>query len=71
MLKGELIGDHVFATRAEAQSAVFRYIEVFYNRTPFHGTLGFYSPVDFEHHLNQNTNNPARRLVLRSGARST
>ena len=51
-LKGELIGDHVFATRAEAKSAVFRYIEIFYNRTRLHGALGFYSPVDFEHNLN-------------------
>ena len=28
-LKGELIGDHVFATRAEAKSAIFSYSEVF------------------------------------------
>ena len=51
-LKGELIGDHVFATRAEARSAIFRYIEIFYNRTRLHGALGFYSPVDFERNLN-------------------
>ena len=51
-LKGELIGEHVFATRAEAKSAIFRYIEVFYNRGRLHGALGFYSPVDFENQLN-------------------
>ena len=51
-MKTELIGDHVFASRAEAKSALFRYIEVFYNRTRLHGALGFYSPVDFEHNLN-------------------
>ena len=51
-LKGELIGDHVFATRAEAKSALFRYIEVFYNRVRLHGALGYTSPVDFEHNLN-------------------
>ena len=50
-MKGELIGDHVFATRAEARSAVFRYIEIFYNRTPLHGALGYTSPVDFENQL--------------------
>ena len=50
-LKGELIGDQVFATRAEARSEIFRYIEVFYNRTRLHGALGFQSPVDFENNL--------------------
>ncbi len=39
-LKGELIGDHVFATRAEAKSAIFSYIEIFYNRTRLSGFNG-------------------------------
>ena len=51
-LKTELIGDHVFASRAEAKSAIFSYIEVFYNRVRLHGALGFQSPVDFEYSLN-------------------
>lgn len=51
-LKSELIGDHVFATRAEAKSAIFGYIEIFYNRRRLHGALGFQSPVDFETQLN-------------------
>ena len=51
MLKGELIGDHVFATRAEAKSALFDYIEVFYNRRRLHSALGFQSPVDYENNL--------------------
>ena len=51
-LKTELIDGQVYATRAEAKSALFRYIEVFYNRARLHGALGFYSPVDFEHNLN-------------------
>ncbi len=50
-LKGELIGDHVFATRAEAKSALFSYIEIFYNRVRLHGALGYTSPVDFENNL--------------------
>ena len=50
-MKTELIGDYVFATRAEAKSAIFAYIEIFYNRTRLHGALGFYSPVDFENSL--------------------
>ena len=51
-MKTELIDGQVYATRAEARSAIFRYIEVFYNRTRLHGALGFYSPVDFERNLN-------------------
>ena len=51
-LKTEPIDGPVFATRAEAKSAIFSYIEVFYNRTRLHGALGFYSPVDFGHNLN-------------------
>ena len=51
-MKTELIDGQVYATRAEAKSAICRYIEVFYNRTRLHGALGFYSPVDFEHNLN-------------------
>ena len=50
-LKGELIGDHVFATRAEAKSALFDYIEVFYNRRRLHSALDFQSPVDYENNL--------------------
>ena len=51
-LKTELIDGQVYATRAEAKSAIFAYIEVFYNRVRLHGALGFYSPVDFERNLN-------------------
>ena len=51
-MKTELIDGQVYATRAEAKSAIFSYIEVFYNRVRLHGALGFYSPVDFEHNLN-------------------
>ena len=51
-LKTELIDGQVYATRAEAKSAIFHYIEVFYNRRRLHGALGFYSPVDFENNLN-------------------
>jgi transposase InsO family protein len=37
-----------WATRAELRSAVFEYIEGFYNPTRLHSTLGMRSPVEFE-----------------------
>ncbi len=51
-LKTELIDGQIYATRAEAKSALFHCIEVFYNRTRLHGALGYTSPVDFENSLN-------------------
>ena len=46
-LKTEL-GDVVYADCAAASSAVFDYIERFYNPTRRHSTLGYVSPVQFE-----------------------
>lgn len=37
-----------WATRADLRSAVFEYIEGFYNPTRLHSTLGMRSPVEFE-----------------------
>ena len=51
-LKYELVYQHRFATRAEARSAIFDYIEIFYNRTRLHSGLGYVSPVTFETKLN-------------------
>lgn len=51
-LKTERVDGQVYATRAEAKSEIFRYIEVFSNPVRLHGGLGFYSPVDFAHNLN-------------------
>jgi transposase InsO family protein len=47
-LKNELVHDHEFHTREEAQVAVFEFIEVFYNRQRLHQSLGYLSPVQFE-----------------------
>lgn len=47
-LKRELVRDTTFRTRDEAQSAIFEYIEVFYNRQRLHSSLGNVSPVSFE-----------------------
>ena len=51
-LKYETVYHRRFATRAEAKAALFDYIEVFYNRTRLHSSLGYKSPVSFESQLN-------------------
>jgi transposase InsO family protein len=47
-LKYELVYHHRFATQAEARTAIFDYIETFYNRTRLHSSLAYCSPVTFE-----------------------
>jgi putative transposase len=51
-LKYELVYHHRFATRAEARTAIFDYIETFYNRTRLHSSLAYLSPIHFESQLN-------------------
>ena len=51
-LKQELVYRRQFQTRTDARQAIFEWIEVFYNRTRLHSSLGFQSPVDFENQLN-------------------
>ena len=52
-LKYELVYHRRFATYAEARTAIFDYIECFYNRTRLHSSLGYVSPVQFESTSNQ------------------
>ena len=47
-LKYELVYHHRFATRAQARTAIFDYIETFYNRTRLHSSLDYQSPINFE-----------------------
>src|SRR2546428_5899898 len=47
-LKKELVHGADFATRAEARAAVVEYIEVFYNNTRRHSSLGYVSPAEYE-----------------------
>ncbi|WP_252738102.1 IS3 family transposase [Marinobacter salexigens] len=47
-LKVELIYAECFDSIRAAKSAIFEYIEVFYNRKRRHSALGYISPVEFE-----------------------
>jgi len=51
-LKGELVHQQHYATRAAARSSIFEYIEVFYNRRRRHSAIGYKSPEAFEASLN-------------------
>ncbi len=51
-LKYELVYHLRFATLSEARSAIFHYIETFYNRTRLHSSLDYQSPIKFESKLN-------------------
>ena len=47
-LKSELVWRTVFQTRSEAEQAIARYIDGFYNHIRRHSALDFVSPVQFE-----------------------
>lgn len=47
-LKVELIYAEQFTSIHEAKSAIFEYIEIFYNRQRKHSALGYKSPAEFE-----------------------
>lgn len=51
-LKYELVYHQRFATFSHARTAIFDYIETFYNRTRLHSSLAFKSPIEFESQLN-------------------
>ena len=51
-LKYEVVYPRKFATRTEARTALFDYIESFYNRIRLHSSLGYLSPIIFESQLN-------------------
>ncbi|WP_370660989.1 IS3 family transposase [Massilia cavernae] len=46
-MKNEMIHHHRYATRADAESAIKEYIEIFYNRQRRHSRLGYESPARF------------------------
>ena len=46
-----------FGSKSHAQTELFYYIEVFYNRKRLHSSLDYRSPEEFEKQLYQNVNN--------------
>jgi transposase InsO family protein len=47
-LKTELIYRHSWPTRKQASTAIFEFIEGFYNNRRLHSSLGYCSPAEFE-----------------------
>jgi putative transposase len=47
-LKRELLDRRPWPTREEVRTAIFEFVEVFYNRQRIHSALGYRSPVDYE-----------------------
>jgi transposase InsO family protein len=54
-LKYEVVYHQPFTTYAAARTAIFDYVETFYNRTRLHSSLAYLSPIKFESQLNQMT----------------
>ena len=53
-LKTELVYHEIYETKAQANQAIFEYIEVYYNRERMHSANNNYSPVEFENIMLQN-----------------
>jgi putative transposase len=52
-LKQEWVDRRVFVNREEARQAIFKHIEVWYNRKRRHSSLGYVSPAQFEEKARQ------------------
>ncbi|MEN8649083.1 IS3 family transposase [Streptomyces sp. 21So2-11] len=61
LIKTECVRGRVFVTRAEANLALFEYIDGFYNSRRIQKRLGYLSPIEFEekHYANQATTEQA------------
>ena len=47
-LKAELIHRQSWPTKDAARTAIFEYLEAFYNRRRLHSALGYESPANYE-----------------------
>jgi putative transposase len=50
-LKAECVERHDFQTIEQARASIFEYLAIFYNRQRLHSSLGYHSPMAFEHLL--------------------
>jgi putative transposase len=48
-LQAECVERHDFQTPAQARACIFEYLQVFYTRQRLHSSLGYRSPMAFEH----------------------
>ena len=48
-LECELFARRRFKSQSEARTAIFEFIEGFYNRRRRHSSIGYLSPVEYEH----------------------
>lgn len=55
-IKTELLYRHVWASRHDAEMAIFEWIESWYNRERLHSGLGYLSPEQFEQQHHDKTN---------------
>lgn len=53
----ELIHYQRYATKADAEAAIKKYIEIFYNRQRRHSRLGYVSPAQFAETISKTTPN--------------
>jgi len=67
-LECELLERCTFRTKAEAEAAVFQFLEGWYNPHRLHSSLGYVSPINYERAYHQN---PASPLDSSSGQPST
>jgi transposase InsO family protein len=56
-IKKQLLHRHSWPTKAEARTAVFEYIETFYNQRTRHSTLGYLAPALYEAQHEEATSN--------------
>ena len=46
-MKYEWLHDYAFRTRADAKSAIFEYVEIYYNRRRLHASNGYLTPDEY------------------------